>query len=120
MLNYCSRYFCWHENESFLRSSKCLKCTVFEATQTLNYHKLYNLRNLPLSNKISKVLSLHLISANSDTCGSDARIFVASTIRLEVALTVCCNLGIHKFKLPKIGGGSEVCRNFRSLVIIYF
>ena len=48
---------------------------------------------------------LHHISDNSHTCGSDALTFVGSMGSLEVTLTVCHNLGLLGFCLPKIGGG---------------
>ena len=48
---------------------------------------------------------LHLISANSHTCGSDAIMFVGSMNGLELTLTVCHNLGLLGLWLPKIGGG---------------
>ena len=47
---------------------------------------------------------LHHISANSHTCGSDAKTFVGSMDSLELTLTVCHNLGLLGFRLPKIGG----------------
>ena len=47
---------------------------------------------------------LHQISANSHTCASDAITFVRSMSSLEVTLTVCPNLGLLGFCLPKIGG----------------
>ena len=47
---------------------------------------------------------LHHISANSHTCGSDAITFVGSMSSLEVTLTVCLNLGLLGFCLPKIRG----------------
>ena len=51
---------------------------------------------------------LHHISANRHTCGSDAITFVGSMSSLEVTLTVCHNLGLLGFCLPKIGGGGGV------------
>ena len=59
---------------------------------------------------------LHHISANSHTCGSDAITFVGSMSSLEVALTVCYDLGFHRFSLPKIGG----CTKFRSQLVNVF
>ena len=47
---------------------------------------------------------LHYLSANSHTCGSDGETFVGSMSSLEVTLTVCHNLGLLGFCLPKIGG----------------
>ena len=47
---------------------------------------------------------LHHISDNSHTCGSDALTFVGSMGSLEVTLTVCHNLGLLGFCLPKMGG----------------
>ena len=46
---------------------------------------------------------LHHISANSHTCGPDAITFAGSMSSLEVTLTVCHNLGLLSFSLPKIG-----------------
>ena len=51
---------------------------------------------------------LHHISANSHTLGSDAIKFVGSMDSLEVTLTVCHNLGLLGFGLPKIGGGGQI------------
>ena len=59
---------------------------------------------------------LHHISANSHTCGSDAIAFVESMSSLEVTLTVCHNLGLLGFRLPKIGG----CTDFRSQLVKFF
>ena len=56
---------------------------------------------------------LHPISANSHTCGSDAITFVVSMDSLEETLTVCHNLGLLGFCLPKIGG----CTDFRSQLV---
>ena len=50
---------------------------------------------------------LHHISANRHNCGSDAITFVGSMSMLEVTLTVCHNLGLLGFCLPKIGGGVD-------------
>ena len=47
---------------------------------------------------------LHYISANSHTCGSDAKAFVGSMSSLEVTLTVCDNLGLLGF-LPSQNWG---------------
>ena len=45
---------------------------------------------------------LHM-SANSHTCGSDAITLIVSMSSLEVTLTMCQNLGLLRFSLPKIG-----------------
>ena len=55
--------------------------------------------------KYQKMPILHHLSANSHTCGYDAIMFVGSMNSLEVTLTVCHNLGLLGFCLPKIGGG---------------
>ena len=60
--------------------------------------------------------SLHHLSANSHTCGSDAIAFVGPMSSLEVTLTVCRNLGLLEFCLPKIGG----CTYFRSQLVKIF
>ena len=60
---------------------------------------------------------LHHISANSHTCGSDAITFVGSMSSLEVTLSVCHNLRLLGFWLPKIGGG---CTDFRSQLVKTF
>ena len=54
---------------------------------------------------------LHQISANSHACGYDAIMFVGSMSGLEVTLTVCHNLELLGFCLPKIGdrgGGVQI------------
>ena len=57
--------------------------------------------------------TLHHLSANSHTCGSDGITFVGSMNSLEVTLSVCHNLGLLGFCFPKIGG----CTDFRSQVV---
>ena len=56
-------------------------------------------------------------SANSQTCGPDVITFVESMSSLEVTLTVCHNLGLLGFCLPKIGGlyrfSVPTCKNFQ-------
>ena len=54
---------------------------------------------------------LHHISANSHTCGCDAITFVGSMSSLEVTLTMCHNLGLLSFSLPKILGGGTKFRS---------
>ena len=54
---------------------------------------------------------LQHISANSYACGSDAITSAGSMSSLEVTLTMCHNLGLLGFCLPKIGGGGA---DFRS------
>ena len=68
--------------------------------------------------KYPKMHFLHHISANSITCRYDARMFVGSMDSLGVTLTVCWNLGLLRFSLPKIGGGVDkfsvpTCKNFQ-------
>ena len=58
--------------------------------------------------KYQKMPILHHISANSHTCGLDARTFVGSKSSLEVTPTVCHNLGFLRFSLPKIGGWANL------------
>ena len=77
----------------------------------LKYHEINNLRNLTINDKIAKMLILHHLSANSHTCGSDAITFVGSMSSLEVTLTMCNNLGLLRFSLPKIGGGGAKFRS---------
>ena len=50
---------------------------------------------------------LHILSANSHTCGSDAKTFVGSMSSLDVTLTVR-NLGLLGFCFPKLGGCTDV------------
>ena len=57
------------------------------------------------------------IRANSHTCGSDTITFVGSMSSLELTLTVCHNLGLLGFCLPKMGGG---CTDFRSQLVKIF
>ena len=59
---------------------------------------------------------LHHLSANSHICGSDAIMFVGSMDSLEVTLTVCRNLGLLGFCLPKMGE----CTDFRSQLVKSF
>ena len=66
--------------------------------------------------KYPKNAILQQISANSHTCGSDAITDVGSMSSLEVTLTVCHNLGLLGFCLPKIGG----CTDFRSQLVKIF
>ena len=48
---------------------------------------------------------LHHISANGQTCGSNAITFVGSMFSLEVTLTVSINLtGLLRFTLQKLVG----------------
>ena len=60
---------------------------------------------------------LHHLSADSHTCGSDAITFVESMSSLDVNVTVCQNLGLLGFCLPKIGGVYRflvpTCKNFQ-------
>ena len=81
------------------------------------YEKLNNLRSLTINSKYRKMPILHHISANSHTCGSDAITFVESMSSLEVTLTVCHNVGLLRFSLPKIGGLYKIsvptCKNFQ-------
>ena len=65
----------------------------------LNYRKVNNFRNLTIYNTYRKLLILHHISDNSQTCGSDAKTFVGSMSSLEVTLTVCRILGLLRFSL---------------------
>ena len=58
-----------------------------------------------------KMPILHQINANSHTCEADAITFVGCMSSLEVTLTVCHNLGLFGFSLPKIGGD---CTDFQS------
>ena len=51
---------------------------------------------------------LHHISANSNTFGYDAIMFVGSMSSLEATLTVYHNLGLLGFRLPKIGGVGQI------------
>ena len=44
--------------------------------ERLKYHEVNKFGNLPINNKCQKMLILHLISGNSHTCGSDAKMFV--------------------------------------------
>ena len=84
----------------------------------LKYHKVNNLRYLTKNNtKYQKMPILHQISAHSRTCGSDAITFVESMSSSEVILTVCHNLGLIGFSLPKMGEGVytilvHTCENF--------
>ena len=55
-------------------------------------------------------------SANSHTCGPDVITFVESMSSLEATLTVCHNLGLLGFCIPKIGG----CTDFRSQLVKIF
>ena len=59
---------------------------------------------------------LHHISANSHTCWSDAITFVGSMSSSEVTLTVCLNLRLLGFRLPKMGW----CTDFRSQLVEIF
>ena len=47
---------------------------------------------------------LQHMNDNSHTCVSDAITFVGFMSSLELTLTVCHNLGLLKFGLPKMGG----------------
>ena len=62
-------------------------------------------------NLVLKLVGIHIM-ANCHTCGSDAITFVGSISSFEVTLSVCHNLGLLRFSLPKIGGGE--CTKFRS------
>ena len=66
----------------------------------LKYHKINNLRNLTINNKYRKMTILHHITANSQTCGSDAITFVGSISSLEVTLTVCYCFVLLRYSLP--------------------
>ena len=74
--------------------------------------------------KYPKMHFLHHISANSHTCRYDAIMFVGSMDSLGVTLTVCLNLGLLRFSLPKIGGWKkfsvlnffEFWQNFKFLI----
>ena len=68
--------------------------------------------------KYRKMPILHHISANGHTCGYDAIMFVGSMDSLEVTLTVCHNVGLLGFCLPKIGGGGWT--NFWSQLVKKF
>ena len=59
---------------------------------------------------------LHHISANNCACEFDAITFVGSMNSLEDTVTVCHNLELLSFSLPKIGG----CSNFRSQLVEFF
>ena len=85
----------------------------------LKYHKIINLGSLPINNKISKIPILYHISANSHTCGSDAIAFVGFMSSLEVTLTVCHNLGLLEFCLPKIRGVDKFLVPIFSVLTIF-
>ena len=65
--------------------------------------------------KYRKMSVLHHISTYSHTCGSDAITFIGSTSSLEVTRTLCYDLGLLGFSIPKIGGGG--CTKFRSQLV---
>ena len=81
----------------------------------LKYHKIKIKQKMT---KYQKVPILHHIRANGHTCGSDAITFVESMSSIEVTLTMCHNLGLLRFCLPKLGGGGykisvPTCKSFQ-------
>ena len=57
MSNYCNIYFCYISTDGYYVTLKVSNVRYFTFNDHLKYHKINNLRNLPINNKTSKIAS---------------------------------------------------------------